>query len=264
MNCADIDQLLSQGLTPAELRALPDVHLHTRQCPRCAALLQWAGAPIPAPDIPAPVVDRIKSIVHQDLKPVHPLPSVWIGLLAALLLTATLSFVHAKIFGTRGWRSLQSLELTLLLGLCALVLTAAAVSLWASLRPGAKQPVHPLAPILLLAIGFPLLTALLFPHTPDHHFLEEGVICLAVGLVFSAIAAAITFVCARRGYATDWRITGSLIGALGGVLGVVALMISCPNHEVAHMALWHGLVILTSIAAGFLAGRRRSRKATEI
>jgi hypothetical protein len=259
MNCADIDQLLSQGLTVAELRALPGVPAHLASCPRCTALLHWVGEPIPGPDIPAPVVDRIKSIVHNELKPVRPLPSLRTGIAAAFLLVATLAAVHAQLFGTRGWRSLQSIELTLLLALCSLIIAAAAASLWASLRPGAKQPIHPLLPIVLLAVGFPFLSALLFPHTPDPHFLEEGVICLAVGLIFSAIAAAIAAAFARRGYATDWRVTGSLIGALGGALGVVALMISCPNHEVAHMALWHGLVILTSIAAGFLAGSRRSR-----
>ena len=57
--------------------------------------------------------------------------------------------------------------------------------------------------------------------------------------------------------ATNPSLTGALIGAFSGVTGVVSLMVSCPNHELAHMAVWHSLVILLAIAAGYLIGARR-------
>lgn len=256
MNCADIDRLLSQGITPSELSALPGVQPHIAACPRCAALLHWAAAPLPSPEVPAPVLARIQSIVQQDLRPVAPLPALGTSLFAAFLLAALLAFLHAGIFGTRGWLSLATLQLAALFTLAILALGASATSLWSSLQPGARQPLPPLLPILLPAAGFPLLTALLFPKGPNHNFLTEGAICLTVGLLFAAVAAAVTARAARRGHATNPRLTGALIGAFSGLTGVVSLMISCPNHELAHMAIWHSLVILFAIVTGYRMGAR--------
>lgn len=257
MNCADIDRLLSQGRIPDDLRAIPAAQAHLAACPHCAALLNWDAAPIPAPAVSAPVLARIQSIVHNDLKPVSPLPALWPSLLAALALATLLAALHATIFGTHGWLSFASLQLALLLSLVFLALGASASSLWSSLQPGARHALPPLLPLLLPVAGFPLLTTALFPNGPNHNFLVEGAICLTVGLLFAAIAAAVTARVARRGYATNPGLTGALIGAFSGVTGVLSLMLSCPNHELAHMAIWHTLVILLAIAAGYLIGARR-------
>lgn len=254
MNCDDIDRLLSrQSALPA---ADPAVSAHLRDCPRCAALVDWSGLPAPEPGSTASVSNRIRAFIHADLKPVRPLPAPALVVAAAFGLAVLIALLQAAAMGARGWHALSTGQLAALAILFLTAIPLTALSLIAAIRPGSPRTVPPLVPVLLLAAGFPLLVATLFSSGHQDHFVADGIHCLAGGLFVSAVSAAAAFSLARRGYSTDWRATGSLIGAAGGAIAVLALQISCPDQEVGHLLVWHGLVILTSVAAGFAAGSR--------
>ncbi|MBK7928058.1 MAG: DUF1109 family protein [Bryobacterales bacterium] len=110
-----------------------------------------------------------------------------------------------------------------------------------------------LAPLLLLPLGFASLVVFLFDAYPQQHFFAEGIACLSGGIMIALLTSAITFSFARRGYPLNWPLTGTLIGAFGGTVALLALQISCPDHESGHLLVFHGLAMLASIAGGYLA-----------
>jgi hypothetical protein len=202
------------------------------------------------------VEQRIRAIIHADLKPVRPLPSNWGAAVAALLLAVVISAMHAMMMGVTGWAALSWLQIAVFYTFSAAVILLAAVSLLASIRPASRQWIPPLLPVVTLVVGFPLLIGGLFPSGSRHHFVSHGMRCLAGGLMIIALAGGITYWLARRGYSTNWSRTGALVGVVGGVVAVAALQVSCPDQEFGHLVVWHGLVILTAIVSGYLAGRR--------
>jgi len=256
MTCADVDQLLSEGVPAMDLKLRPAVAEHMKSCRRCEDLIRWTDAPMPGPAVDASIEDRIRALIRADLRPVRPLPSTVGAIGAALALAAVIALMHALTMGVCGWEALSLLQVVWLGGLSVGVIMLAAVSLIASIRPGTRQFVNPLIPILTLAVGFPMLIGWLFQSGPREHFVSDGVHCLAGGLMLAALTAGITYMLARRGYAINWPRTGAIVGVLGGVVALLSLQISCPDQELSHLLVWHGLAMLTSISGGYLAGLR--------
>jgi len=254
MECADVDRMLSEGRAEdAEVRT------HVDSCDRCRAMVNFAGNPLPDFAVSTAAAERIRAAVRAELTPVRPLPGTRAWILGAVGLGGAWCGVHAVLFGTEGWAAMSAIQLTLLLGLALLVMAGAAVSLLDSVRPGSRQSFPPLAPAGLLMAGFALLAGLLFPAGMSPHFVREGVMCLVVGMIASAAVGGLAYLVARRGYSTDWRRTGMLLGVLGGAASMAGLSVECPRHEFTHLLVWHGLVILLSISAGFLGGRQSSK-----
>jgi hypothetical protein len=247
MNCADVDRLLSEG-------SVEEARSHIETCARCRALVGFAVEPLPEFAVSAAMTERIQAMLREDLAPVRPLPGTGVWVLGGAALAAAWCGVHYFLFGAAGWTAMSALQLSALLILTLLVIGAAAVALFDSVRPGSRQRLPVLAPAGSLAVGFPLLAGVLYPVQLSPHFVRDGVMCLAVGLSASAIVGGLAYLVARRGYPTDRRRTGALLGVVGGAISVAGLSVECPAQEFLHLAVWHGLVILLSIAAGFLAG----------
>ncbi|MBI4907257.1 MAG: DUF1109 family protein [Acidobacteria bacterium] len=256
MTCTDVDQLLSEGVSVREMKLRAAVLEHMQSCRRCEDLVSWTEAPAPDPGLGELVEERIRSLIHADLKPVRPLPSTLGAIGGAFVLAGMISLLHTLTMGVRGWTALSWLQVHWLSGLFLGVILLAAISLIASIRPGSRQRVHAAIPILALAIGFPSLIGWLFPSGPREHFVADGVRCLAGGLMVAAMTAGLTYALARRGYSTNWPRTGATIGVIGGVVAILALQISCPDQEFGHLLVWHALAMLLSITGGYLAGRR--------
>lgn len=256
MTCKEVDQLLSEGRPPAELKALPGVLQHLDKCVRCRRILEWMLSPSPEPDVRASLAERVQAITHTDLKKVKPLPPLSVAALGAVAVTALVAALHALTMGMDGWTRLPAAQAGLIGGLALAVLLSAAASLIASIRPGSPQWAPPVIPLALLVLGFPIFAAVLFPFAEWSHVLEHGIDCLAAGLMVAAITAGLTWLVVRRGYSTDWSRSGTLIGVIGGAAAVVALQISCSAHEAGHLIVWHGLAAVIAISGGYLAGRR--------
>lgn len=240
MTCVDLDRCLSEGVE--DLRAHPDLQSHVESCERCTRRLASA--------------ERIRVMIHQDLKPVRPLPPVWVSVLALFGLTAIIVAGHSASVGAAGLAALSPAQLLVLTLWAVAVIVAGAVSLEASIRPASRPSIPFWLPVFLLGAGFPAMAGALFPSGPVEDFISHGVRCLSGGLMIAALAGAVAYAFARRGYATDWLRTGLLIGAAGAAVASIALLFSCSSQESGHMAVWHGLIILISITAGYLFGRR--------
>ena len=255
MTCDDVDRLLSEGHPARELKSMPAVVEHVRTCPRCDDVLAWTEAPVPDPGLGTFAEVRIRSILQTDLRPVRPLPSTLGAIGGALSLAAGISLMHALTMGAKGWVSLSAIQASLLGGFVVVMTVLITISLIASIRPGSRRRGAPSIPIVVLAIGFPALVGGLFPSGSRDHFFAEGVRCLAGGVMVAAMTAGITYAIARRGYSTNWPLTGAMIGAIGGVVAILALQISCPDQEAGHLMVWHGLAMLLVISGGYLGGR---------
>ena len=48
---------------------------------------------------------------------------------------------------------------------------------------------------------------------------------------------------------------GASLGAVSGLLGLTVLQFSCDNQHAGHLILWHGAVVVISVASGYLFGR---------
>lgn len=259
MICADVDRLMSEGVPVAELRRRAEVAKHVQSCPHCEELLSWAANPVPAPEAGPLFEERIRSLLKADLKPVSPLPSAWTAAGGAFLLAGVVLLMHALAMGAGGWTALSRWQALWLSGLFMAVLLLAAVSLMASIRPGSRERVSPAIPVVALAVGFPALTGWLFPYCPRDHFVAQGIHCLAGGIMVAALTAAIAYAVARRGYSSNWSRTGALVGVLSSSVALGALQLSCAKLDLEHLLVWHGLVMVAAIAAGYLTGRRIGR-----
>ncbi len=254
MKCADIDRFLSEGTPLHDMQIRPEVQAHLAHCRRCRNLIAWARTPFPEPPLGSPVEDRIRTLIRADLRPVKPLPSLAKAIASAFLLAFTLIAIHAMAMGLYGWQKLSFLQMVSLAALAAVILVVSVSCLMTSLQPGSNQRIHPALPVLLLLAGFPAWTIWFFPAADTGHFVQEGVPCLAAGLMMAALTAGMTHHLARRGYSTNWPLTGTLIGVVGGLIAVVALQLSCPDQELSHILVWHGLTIVISILGGYWAG----------
>lgn len=243
MTCADVDRRLSEGRE--ELTNSPDLQTHLSHCDRCVRLLKSAQS--------------IAALLQPKLKRVRPWPPLWASVAAAFALAALFAGMQILGAGTAGWTGLNIPQVLLLAVWAGAVILAAAVSLDSALRPAARAPVPSWLPVLLLTLGFPALSGVLFPAGTGDRFVPEGLECLLGGLMIAAFAGGITYGVAAYGYVTDWARTGMLIGGLGGAVALIALQISCPDHYFAHVAVWHGLASGVAVLTGWLAGRRFQR-----
>lgn len=254
MNCAAVDRLLSEGVPSAVLRQRADVAAHLAGCARCRQLFAWMEQPAPAPDL-AQVEPRIRLLLQADLRPVKPMPSLARAIASALVLAAGLVALHAMAIGLYGWEKLNTAQMATFAVLTGFALITSVYCLVISLQPGTLRRIHPALPVLLLTAGLPAWTLWWFPFEWHEHFIRDGLPCLAAGLLVAGLTGAITFSLARRGYSTNWPLTGALIGLFGGAVAAIALQLSCPDHEVAHILVWHGLTLVISVLGGYWAGR---------
>jgi hypothetical protein len=188
---------------------------------------------------------------------VKPLPS---DVLLGLAIQATGSAVVAGFLGTmgiRGWRTMQPLQISILLGFAGVLMLAFSLSFLRLIRPGAPPPPVRIEMLVgLLCLGFPGLCALLFPANLAQHSIRNGLFCLGSGMLLATLVCALLFRLARRGLVMDGTAAGAVAGAIGGIVAATALQGFCPHQEMSHLMVWHGLVIVMSVAVGLQSGRR--------
>lgn len=86
--------------------------------------------------------------------------------------------------------------------------------------------------------------------------LRSTVVCGVHSLLFGAAASIVLFLLWRRTDPFSPRLTGALTGLAGGLVGAVALDMTCANDEAWHLWLGHGLTLLAFVLGGWFAGRR--------
>lgn len=95
-----------------------------------------------------------------------------------------------------------------------------------------------------------------------HDFLEvqrsvrSTVVCGIHALLFGAWASIALFALWRRTDPFNPRLTGALTGLAGGLVGAIALDMTCTNDEAWHLWLGHGATLMAFVIAGWFAGRK--------
>jgi hypothetical protein len=80
--------------------------------------------------------------------------------------------------------------------------------------------------------------------------------CTVLTLVFGGLVAAGGFLVWRRTDPLQPRLSGALLGLVGGLGGSLAMGIACASHETYHLWFSHGLAILGLALLGWLCGRK--------
>jgi hypothetical protein len=258
MNCSDLDRMISEGLREADLRATAGSHI--ANCARCQSLLRFMEAPLPLPFDESTRRGAISARLTADLRPAaRPLGTFRtvlyvLGTVVAMVTIATL------LMGAQGYERLSP-DRRLALSLYAFtLLILLALSLAKLLRPASRTAIAPRWLLLAVLLGYPLLASLLFPVLPAPNFVAEGLVCLFFGLITSLLSSFLIWTFTRRGYPLNLVQTGAIIGALSGLIGILALHFVCPDHDARHVALWHGLTGILSIAGGSAAGWLAARR----
>jgi hypothetical protein len=78
--------------------------------------------------------------------------------------------------------------------------------------------------------------------------------CMKNGLTYSILAAFLFWVILRRGAILYPKLIGAFAGGLAGLGGLSVLEVNCPNLNVFHFLVWHGVVVVIGSLAGALLG----------
>lgn len=258
MKCTDIDRMLSEGMSISEVRRRAAPHL--AECDRCPRVLELMDSPLPVPRVGAAVEPNIANNILQDLAPTRPLPSTLRLVLLVLASLVGICLLWLLVMGAPGYEMLSEGRRFALFLYAVVLASLSAYTLSRLLRPAATMAIPPSYILGASLVAYPLLASLLFPVVPHEDFVAEGLLCLLFGLITSFLDCAIIWRFVHRGYMRNGFWIGSLVGALGGLTGVVALQFVCTQQERFHTSLWHGLVVAISVAGGGLVGWRLARR----
>jgi hypothetical protein len=234
MNCDGVNQWLSEGAP--EGATAEAARAHVADCAKCQELWSLLAEPLPAPTValpPAPGWNEVGVGVF--------------GMAAAAIGVAVL------LRGGPGWAAL-GLEARLAVGCYgSLVLGLLTVCLARLRRPAGLQPVPPGWLLAGVVLGYPLLAAGALAARPDGGARESAAVCLSIGLSVALATGAMLWRLAQRGYRAERVWLGAVTGAAGGLVGMLALQVICPDQHVEHVVLVHGLTGLVSVAGGAAA-----------
>lgn len=259
MTCSDVDRKISEGMRGQALRST--VANHVAGCSRCQSLLEFLDAPIPLPFDEDTHRRTIQARLKQDLRPTRKLPSAPRIILGVVTIALVILGISTWLMGLRGYNALSPWHRTALIFYCFSLDVLLALALHQMFRPASRQllPTHALLAVLL--IGYPLLAMVLFPLQPVEHFFEEGIVCLAFGLIAAAITSVPIVFLVRGGHPFRHTLAGATVGGLSGLTAILILTVICSDHDAAHIALWHGLTVALSIVTGCAIGYFISRRA---
>lgn len=195
---------------------------------------------------------KIRMSLNADLTPVRPRGSI--QSIAGRFFAAFVLFAApvAAILGTHGARDMSIAQLS---GIGAALLTGAVVlstQLAWQVSPGSLPRFSAGTALALVAGGFALGTAILFPWTMPEAFLKTGLPCLRAGLAVSLPSSALFAYLARRGYLSPTNAAGAVLGALAGLLGSTVLQVECERLNMPHLMVWHGGILALPCVLGWL------------
>ena len=201
------------------------------------------------------LLDRIAASIQPSLRPVRPLPPTWVLAGGLVLICAAVALAGAARSGFYGLQKLSIFGRALIFPALAVFVCLAAVACVGQMIPGSRQHVSPSALLAGGSLALVAVFAILFHDYQTEHFVSQGLVCLAAGLLHAIPVALAAWLLLRRGFAVNPVAAGLVTGTLAGLAGVTMLELHCPNFEAPHVMLWHTAVILVSAAAGALAGR---------
>lgn len=219
------------------------------------ALLERLSNPLPRPEVEATVRRQCTHGLHPQRCLSRRVRLALCGVLLLFLISilgllasgrAEWGLWGAALWGTLGW------AVVLLTVLVVGVAPKRAHTLWWRRLLLLAVPV---AFFLYLAFGGPMLTPLatFFGSGPG---VGHAMRCGLLGSVVGAVGTAGVLYIWRGSDPFSPRVTGALIGLLGGIAGALSVGIVCPGQNGWHVLLGHGLSVVALGLLGLLIGRR--------
>jgi hypothetical protein len=206
------------------------------------------------PDLDPLLLERIGDSIKPSLRPVRPLPPVWLTAMGLVLLCAAVSLGGAARAGFFGLAKMNLLERSLVFPALSLLACMAAVGFIHQMIPASRLRLSPSALLALTCVALLAVFAHLFRDYHTDHFFFAGIVCLLTGLFHAIPAGLLSWLMLRRGFAVNPASAGLVAGTLGGLAGVGLLELHCPNFQATHILVWHTAVIPVSAALGALLG----------
>lgn len=200
------------------------------------------------------VLERIDDSIKRSLRPVRPLPPVWLIAGGLGLVCAAVALAGAERAGFFGVARMNLLDRSLVFSALGLLASLAAVSFVHQMIPASRVRLSPAALLALSSVALLAVFALLFRDYHADHFLSAGIACLLTGLLHAIPAGLLSWLMLRRGFAVNPTLAGLVAGTLSGLAGVSMLELHCPNFQAAHILLWHTAVVPVSAALGAMLG----------
>lgn len=203
-------------------------------------------------------IDNLIDDLAGDLEPVRPRRvargSLWVatGWTAGAALLLWFTGVRHDLEGGAMMPPLPLLSFWLI---AALGLAAA----WSALRmglPGVGRDYSGWRWAGLAALALPL-SALVMGFGDTHAAMEaarpeNGLRCLIEGVLSGLGVGAALFAWLKVGAPTSPARAGWVIGIAAGAAGATIVALHCASNDMIHIALWHGLAVILSGAAGRL------------
>jgi hypothetical protein len=202
-------------------------------------------------------LDRIKSVVLADLRPVTQLPS-------SLTLLGTLAFLFLAVLGAgavlAGMRGWQALALPMKVSIFAPLLLGGSLLGLALVRqmiPGEGAPTRPVGWSAAVFALLVTVVSLAFGRLEQPHFLQDGLKCFRAGMVYAVSAALMVWLVVRRGAMLSGSLTGAMSGGLAGFIALAGIELRCPSPNRTHILVWHLSLVLACALGGFAVGSAR-------
>ena len=205
-------------------------------------------------DIDPLVLERIGDSIKSSLRPVRPLPPVWLLAVGLVLVCAAVSLAGAARAGFIGVAKMDMLERSLVFPALGLLACLAAVSFVHQMIPASRLRISAGALVAASSVALLAVFAPLFRDYYTDHFFSAGIACLLTGLLHAIPAGLLSWLMLRRGFSVNPASAGLVAGMLGGLAGVGMLELHCPNFQAAHILVWHTAVVPFSAALGALLG----------
>ena len=264
-NCATVDLELDRQFGAGERPLSEAARRHLEDCERCRGLCGWIEGATEHPYASREVYERIQAALKSSLRPVSPRPSTRVLALEFLAVFLIFAIPAITMMGVEGFRQMTVGQVA---GMsAALILGAALLSLslaWQAI-PGSLQRFPAKGLVAILAVGFFLGAAILFPWNGTEAFLTRGLHCFKGGLLMALPAMAAFWLVVRRGAALDIVTLGVTLGAIAGLTSLTVLQLACDRQDLAHLLVWHGGVLVTSVVfgAGVAIAKRSPRMAAD-
>ncbi len=252
MTCREMDGVI--GSHSGDLTLPREAAEHVVECEDCRRLVKALDKGHTSLEAHEGRLKQIQAAIKQDLRPVRPLASSGVFLLAFMLITLAVVAFGTLLLGVNGWNALSSIQrMTIFTALTADAILLA-VSVVRQMAPGGRHSISPrLLPIGILALLI-LVTGVIFHIRHESAFVPDGLACLRTGLTYSIQAALLFWFLLSRGAVLYPKLTGAAAGGLAGLIGVSVLEVRCPNLDLDHILVWHLGVILLCAIGGLSLG----------
>jgi hypothetical protein len=182
------------------------------------------------------------------------LASEWSFLAFLLMMFSALLIIGSEFLGTQGWSSLPPYARVFVFGSTLAGSSALAFAIVRQMAPGRGTTV---ALVGGAAIAFGVLlatTSEVFHWRQEPRFVQTGLHCLTIGMIYAVLSALLTWLVLRRGAMLSNVAAGAVGGGLAGFVGIIGLEILCPSPNLAHILLWHLSVGALSAMGGCTFG----------